>query len=308
MEGVVTKVTGNQYTVIDSNGEYYNCVAKGKLKIRGLKSTNPITVGDKVNFDLPEKYETGQIFEIQDRKNYIIRRSTNLSRQFHIIAANVDQAILVVTIIEPETNTDFIDRYLVSAEAFSIPVIIVFNKIDLYKNKVLDKFREFENIYNSIGYKTLAVSAIEGLNIDKFKDLFYGKISVINGNSGVGKSFLIKKIAPDQNIKVGEISSFHKTGMHTTSFSEMFFIGNKSYIIDTPGIKGFGLIDFYKEELYHYFPEIFKISSNCKFHNCTHIHEPDCAVIDAVKEGKIPLSRYTSYFNMFHDENEKYRL
>lgn len=306
-EGIVIKAAGNIYSVKRQFGDIIDCRIKGNLRVKGLKSTNPVTVGDKVFFDVIEKDSNGTIFKIGERKNYIIRRSINLSRQYHIIAANIDQAILIVSLTEPETNTDFIDRYLVAAESFSIKTIIVFNKFDLYTGEVLKKYTELIKTYESIGYRCLTTSFKTWYQIEEFANLLTDKISVINGNSGVGKSSLIKAIAPDLKIKVGEISEYHKSGVHTTSYSEMFEIKKDTYIIDTPGIKGFGLIDFYKEELYHYFPEIFKISSNCRFYNCTHTHEPGCMVIEAVKENVVALSRYTSYLNIFNDKGKKYR-
>jgi ribosome biogenesis GTPase len=304
-KGLVLKAAGSLYSVKDSEGNIYECKIKGKLRTKDLKSTNPVTVGDIVFFDTTN--EIGSIQEIQDRKNYIIRKSTNLSKQHHIIAANIDQAILIVTLKEPETNTDFIDRYLVSAEAFNIPVILVFNKIDLLSGSNIEYLKYLKNLYSGIGYKCLETSVNENINLDKLIPILQNKITVINGNSGVGKSTLINAIDPDFNLKMGKISDYHQTGMHTTSFSEMFELKFGGYIIDTPGIKAFGLIDFFKEELYHYFPEIFKIAENCKFYNCTHIHEPGCEVIKAMNEGKIALTRYTSYYNIFCDENTKYR-
>lgn len=306
-DGIIIKVVSNLCTVMDQKGNSFNCRLKGKLRVKDSKSTNPISVGDRVLFEFFDGYEIGVIVQIRDRKNYIIRKSTNLSKQYHIIAANVDQALLMVTLKEPETSTDFIDRYLVSAEAFNIPVIIVFNKLDLYTKETLEKLKLLKKLYNEIGYDCIEISLLFKENLGGITNLLKGKITVINGNSGVGKSLLIKNIAPDLSIKIGEISSYHKSGVHTTSYSEMYKIGADSYIIDTPGIKAFGLIDFYKEELYHYFPEIFKIASECKFYNCRHIHEPGCAVLKALEQGSISTSRYNSYFNLFHDENEKYR-
>lgn len=307
IEGIVIKATGNIYTVKNQLGNLVNCHIKGRLRVKGLKSTNPVAVGDKVFYDIHTLDSNGIIFKIGERRNYIIRRSINLSKQYHIIAANIDQALLIVSLVAPETNNDFIDRYLVSAESFSIPTIIVFNKFDLYQGEVLNKYEKLLQTYSDIGYKCIATSTKSLLNIDEFAGLVNRKISVINGNSGVGKSSLIHSIAPDLKIKIGEISGYHKAGIHTTSYSEMYELLDGSYIIDTPGIKGFGLIDFYKEELYHYFPEIFKLSPNCRFYNCTHTHEPGCVVIEAVNENKIAMSRYTSYLNIFHDKGKKYR-
>jgi ribosome biogenesis GTPase len=307
-EGVVTKAAGNLYSIECLNGDKHICRIKGKLRTFGLKSTNPVAVGDNVVFEHVPGNDFGSIIEIKERKNYIIRKSTNLSKQYHIIAANVDQAVLVVTIFEPETSTDFIDRYLVSAEAFRIPVIIVFNKFDLYVDAALEKFNNLFGLYKKIGYCCIETSTINGLNLSVVRELLKDKTTVINGNSGTGKSTIINSIYPGLGLKIGNISTYHKTGMHTTSYSEMFKADGGGYIIDTPGIKAFGLSDFYKEELYHFFPEIFKISNNCKFYNCAHIHEPGCAVLKAVEDGTIAQSRYHSYFNLFHDENKKHRL
>ena len=306
-EGLVIKILGSSYTVLDLKGNIYNCRIKGSLRLSDSKSTNPIAIGDKVIFDIKEDNELGIISFIKERKNYIIRKSTNLSKQYQIIASNVDQAFLIVTLKEPITNLEFVDRFLVSAEAYSIPVIIILNKIDLYDNNSWKKLREIKKIYNEIGYNCIETSVLNGTNIDLLKNLIENKITVLNGNSGVGKSLLIKRLNPSINIKIGEISSFHKSGIHTTSYNEMYKVNQTSFIIDTPGIKGFGLIDFYKEEIYHYFPEIFKFSKNCKFNNCTHIHEPGCAIIQALENGDIAYSRYTSYYNLFFDANEKYR-
>lgn len=307
IRGIVTKAAGNLYTVRFDKGEKINCVIKGNLRIKGYKSTNPVVVGDHVLIDIQPNKELGQIHEILERKNYIIRKSPNLSKLYHIIAANVDLAILVVTITEPETSTDFIDRYFVSCEALSIRPVLVINKIDLCTGKKEDDLNKLYEIYCQIGYTCIKVSVKDGYNIDVIKNLIEGKVSVLNGHSGVGKSSIIKAIAPKFDIKIGEISDYHKMGMHITSYSEMYEILPNTFIIDTPGIKGYGLIDIQKSELYHFFPEIFQKASQCKFYNCTHIHEPQCAVIEAVKKGEIALSRYDSYLNIYFDRNEKYR-
>lgn len=307
IEGIVTKATGNIYTVRINKNMQVNCVIKGNLRIKGFKATNPVSVGDKVKIIIPADSDKGLILEIIERKNYIIRKSINLSKQYHIIAANVDQALLIVTLAEPQTSTEFIDRYLVICEAFRIPCVIVFNKIDLYQDTLKEKFIELYDIYSKIGYTCIATSVTQNINLDYFKQHILNKISVLSGHSGVGKSSLINAIVPELNIKIGDISDYHKTGMHTTSFSQMYEIFENSFIIDTPGIKGFGLVDIEKCELYHFFPEIFKVSTGCKFNNCTHIHEPACAVVESVKSGNIAVSRYNSYLNMYFDENEKYR-
>jgi len=304
--GIVLKTTGSRYTIRDNNGETYSCTIRGKLRLKGVKTTNPITVGDIIDFEVEDK-GTGTISGVHDRKNYIIRRSTNLSRESHIIAANLDQTLLIVTIVFPETQLAFIDRYLVTAEAYSIPAILVFNKIDLYSDELNQKLNQYISIYSKIGYKCVTVSAETGENLSELKEILQGKISLISGNSGVGKSTLINRIEPNLNLKTEQISSYHLMGKHTTTFSEMFELSFGGFIIDTPGIKGFGLVDIDNEELYHYFPEIFAISKDCRFYNCTHIHEPGCAVIQAVDNGSISPSRYLSYLSIHDDDNEKYR-
>jgi ribosome biogenesis GTPase / thiamine phosphate phosphatase len=307
-EGRVVKAAGDIYSVINNENELTQCKIKGNLRIKDLKSTNPVTVGDIVVFDAIAGNDYSYITEIKERKNYIIRKSTNWSKQYQIIAANVEQSILVTSLKEPDLNFDFIDRYLVAAESFSIPVIIVINKLDLYEGELLEKCYKVKKLYTKIGYNCIDISVANDINLNTVKEYLKNKTSVINGNSGVGKSALINKLDPSITLKIGTISSFHKSGMHTTSFSEMYPLSFGGYVIDTPGIKGFGLIDFYKEELYHYYPEIFRLSKGCKFNNCLHIHEPDCAVLKALKKGEIALSRYTSYYNLFYDDSRKYRI
>lgn len=304
--GLVLKTTGSHYRVKMPNGDIVDCTIRGKLRLKGVKTTNPVTVGDFVQVELSDR-NSGVITAVNDRKNYIIRKSTNLSRESHIIAANLDQAVLVVTIEFPETQLGFIDRYLVTAEAYSIPAVIVFNKVDLLNDAGIDKLNQYISIYESIGYKCLIVSAQTGYNMSLFRDLIQGKTSLISGNSGVGKSTLVNTVEPNLNLRTNNISSAHLTGKHTTTFSEIFELSFGGYIIDTPGIKGFGLIDIEKNELYHFFPEIFKLSSECKYYNCTHIHEPGCAVVEAAKNGEISPSRYLNYLSIYEDDNEKYR-
>jgi ribosome biogenesis GTPase len=305
-KGLVLKSTGSHYRVRLENGQVVECVPRGKLRLNEFKTTNPITVGDWVTVELNPN-GVGLITAIQERKNYIIRKATNLSREAHIIAANIDQALLVVTIVQPETQLAFIDRYLVTAEAYRIPTVLVFNKIDLVDATYQSVLDSYISIYESIGYKCIKVSARTGLNLDLLKQTLQGKVSLLSGNSGVGKSTLINCIEPELNLKTAEISSAHLKGRHTTTFSEIFELSFGGFIIDTPGIKSFGLVDIEKEELYHFFPEIFKLSDKCKYYNCTHIHEPGCAVIEAVDSGKIAPSRYLSYLSIYDDENEKYR-
>lgn len=304
--GLVLKTTGSHYRVKMPNGDIVDCTIRGKLRLKGVKTTNPVTVGDFVQVELSDK-NSGVITAVNDRKNYIIRKSTNLSRESHIIAANLDQAVLIVTIEFPETQLGFIDRYLVTAEAYSIPAMLVFNKVDLLNDAGIDKLNQYVSIYEPIGYTCLIVSAQTGYNMDLFRELIKGKTSLISGNSGVGKSTLVNTVEPNLNLRTNNISSAHLTGKHTTTFSEIFELSFGGYIIDTPGIKGFGLIDIEKNELYHFFPEIFKFASDCKYYNCTHIHEPGCAVVEATKNGEISPSRYLNYLSIYEDDNEKYR-
>lgn len=306
--GLVTKHTGSHYRIrLDSNGSYIEAVVRGKLRLKDLKTTNPIAVGDKVLVELSND-NTGVIVDVCDRKNYLIRRSSNLSRQAHIVAANVDRAYLIVSIAFPETKIGFVDRFLASAEAYHIPVTILINKVDLYENELADMLTYFESIYQSAGYETIRTSARRGDNIAKLRQQLAGKVSVFSGNSGVGKSSLINAIEPSLELKTGEISDYHLKGTHTTTFYEMVELPNGGFIIDTPGLKSFGLIDdIGKNEIAHYFPEIFRYSAGCKFNMCTHTNEPGCAVKAAVEEGQISESRYNSYLSMFYNEDSKYR-
>lgn len=306
MQGLVLKNTGSHYLVKFSNQEVVDCTIKGKLRLKGVKLTNPVAVGDCVEVEM-QSGGVGVIASVNPRKNYIIRKSTNLSRESHIIAANIDLAMLVVTVEFPETQLGFIDRYLVTTEAYGVPVVLVFNKSDLYQGALHDKMEHYMSIYQNVGYSCIEVSAHTGHNLDLIKGLIKDKVTLISGNSGVGKSSLINRIEGGILQKTEQISFAHLTGKHTTTFSEMFELSDGGYIIDTPGIKGFGLIDIEKDELSHYFPEIFKISAQCKFYNCTHVHEPGCAVIRAVEEGKIGESRYFNYLGIYNDDDEKYR-
>jgi len=309
MTGVVIKSTGSWYTIrTDNDGKIYECRIRGKFRMSGIKSTNPVTVGDIVDFELEKNSDNGIITKIHDRKNYIIRKSVNLSKQTHIIAANIDQAFLLVTLENPPTFTNFIDRFLATAEAYSIPVIILFNKIDIYDKKLAQQKQNLEKIYRAIGYKCLDISAVEKINIDKLVILMKDKVSMFSGHSGVGKSTLINTIAPQLNLKTSEISTQHKQGQHTTTFAEMFSLPFGGYIIDTPGIKGFGVVDFDNDEVGDFFPEIFVLKQDCKFNNCFHVNEPNCAVKLAVKKGTIAASRYRSYLQLLEDEQENYRV
>lgn len=306
-KGLVIKNTGSWYVVKTDDGALVECKIKGNFRLKGIRSTNPIAVGDRVCI-VPNAEGTAFITEIEDRKNYIIRRASNLSKQSHIIAANVDACMLVVTVNYPETSTTFIDRFLASAEAYRVPVNLVFNKVDLYSEDELRYLDGLVNLYTHIGYPCYRISAANGEGVDALKEDLQGKITLFSGHSGVGKSTLINYLLPYQQLKTGEISSVHNKGMHTTTFSEMYPLGENGYIIDTPGIKGFGTFDMKDEEVGHYFKEIFEFSARCKYGNCTHRHEPGCAVREAVENHYISQSRYNSYLNILEDKEEgKYR-
>ncbi|MCT4644581.1 MAG: ribosome small subunit-dependent GTPase A [Carboxylicivirga sp.] len=304
--GLVIKSTGSRYTVLSDEGEVVICRIRGKIRLQGIKSTNPVSVGDRVVFDAADDGE-GIISGIKERRNYIIRKATNLSKESHIIAANVDQAVLIVTINYPVTTRVFIDRFIAASEAYGIPVTIVFNKTDRYDEEHMRALKEWRELYEGIGYKTYAVSAKKQEDLSEIQSLLKDKISVLSGHSGVGKSTLINRVEPDLNLKTAEISAIHQSGKHTTTFAEMHPLSFDGYIIDTPGIRGFGLIHIEKEELYHYFKEIFAHAKDCRFNNCTHYSEPGCSVKEAVEEGVIALSRYESYLSILLNRNEKYR-
>lgn len=307
MKGLVVKNTGSSYLVKTDEGLAVECIIKGNFRIKGLRSTNPIAVGDRVILG-EQTGETVYITEIEDRKNYIVRKPTNLSKQLHILAANIDLALLIVTLKSPTTNTTFIDRFLATAEAYRIPAHLLINKVDLYDAEDLEYMEALIQLYNAIGYPCTVISAKKDIGIDQLSSLMQGKISLLSGNSGVGKSTLINAIDPLHNARTGDISESHHKGMHTTTFSEMFELANGGYLIDTPGIKGFGTFDMKPEEVGHYFKEIFAASEECRFNNCTHTHEPGCAVLAAVKEHRISESRYTSYLSILNDEDDgKYR-
>ena len=307
MIGLVVKNTGSWYQVKAESGEIVECKIKGIFRLKDIKSTNPIAVGDMVHFEMNQD-GTAMIHTICDRRNYIVRRSSNLSKQSHILASNLDLVALVVTINYPETSTVFIDRFLATAEAYRIPAYVVFNKIDRFDALQLEQLNQLQKLYDSLGYPTYQISALQSINIDALMNDLAGKTTLISGNSGVGKSTLINAIAPESLARTAAISDYHNKGMHTTTFSEMFALKTGGYIIDTPGVKGFGTIDMETTEVGHYFKEIFAYSSKCKFGNCSHIHEPDCAVVKAVNEKLISSTRYQSYLSILKDCDEgKYR-
>lgn len=309
MTGTVYKSTGSWYTVKSENGKFYECRIKGKFRLQGIKSTNPIAVGDIVEFDIEEQNntETGVIKRIEERSNYIVRKSVNLSKQTHIIASNIDQVFLLVTINNPPTFTTFIDRFLVTAEAYRIKTVLLFNKVDAYDEETLFEAKFLVSIYTNIGYDCLEISAETGQNVDKVKKLMIGKTSMFAGHSGVGKSTLVNAIEPSLDLRTKEISNQHMQGQHTTTFAEMFDLSFDAKIIDTPGIKGFGVVDMEKEEIGDYFPEFFALKQDCKFNNCLHLKEPKCAVKDALEADKVSYSRYRSYIQILEGEDEHYR-
>lgn len=307
MKGLVIKNTGSWYTVKTDDGNIVESKIKGNFRLKGIRSTNPVAVGDRVEI-IRNQEGTAFISAIEDRRNYIIRKSQNLSKQSHIIAANVDQAFLIVTVNYPQTSTTFIDRFLASAEAYSVPVVLVFNKTDLLSEEERHYQNMMMTLYETVGYQCVAISAEKGDGVDTLLPLLHDKITLLSGNSGVGKSTLINRILPGVNLRTAEISDSHNTGMHTTTFSEMLQLPNGGYIIDTPGIKGFGTFNMEPEEISGFFKEIFRFSKDCRFNNCTHTHEPGCAVIKAVEDHYIAASRYQSYLSMLNDKDEnKYR-
>ena len=307
MQGTVVKSSGSVYGVRATDGTLVDCRVKRNFRLKGIRSTNPVAVGDHVVFDMRED-GTAYIVDILERRNYIVRKASNLSKQSHILAANLDLCFLIVTISHPATATTFIDRFLASAEAYRVPVVIVFNKIDLYNDAEREELEYLTALYESIGYRCLHTSALENRGIVELKEMMRGNVSLLAGNSGVGKSSLVNAIAPEIAAKTGEISKTHDTGMHTTTYTEMFEFMPDSYIVDTPGVKGFGTYDMEVEEISHYFVEFFELSKDCRYGNCTHTHEPGCAVLEALEKGEIAPSRYQSYLSMLEDKEEgKYR-
>lgn len=309
MKGTVYKSTGSWYQVKSEAGTFYDCRIKGRFRIQGIKSTNPVAVGDRVEFDIEDKEGAAQgvIKKIETRENYIIRKSVNLSKQTHIIAANIDQVFLLITLNNPPTLTTFIDRFLVTAEAYHVKAVLLFNKVDTYNEDELVEVKYLAAIYRNAGYDCIGISAATGKNVDKVKDMMLGKTSMFAGHSGTGKSTLINAIEPGLNLKTSQISEQHKQGQHTTTFAEMFDLNFDARIIDTPGIKGFGVVEIEREELGDYFPEFFELKQDCKFHNCLHLEEPKCAVKDALEEGEIAWSRYKSYLQILEGEEDNYR-
>lgn len=305
MQGLITKSTGSWYQVQTPDGQKIDCRIKGKFRIKGITTTNPIAVGDIVDFEMEPDREDGIITNLRQRKNYIIRKSINLSKQAQIIAANLDQAILVVTLASPRTSLGFIDRFLVTAEAYDIPARLVFNKLDLFSDEGLEVLADYKAIYEDIGYPCFEVSAIEGTNISQVQDLLKDKVTLFSGHSGVGKSSLINALLPELDLRTNMVSDWSDKGMHTTTFAEMFELPQGGFIIDTPGIRELGVIDIEKQELGHFFPEMRERMNQCRFNNCRHINEPGCAVLEALEEGEITLSRYESYLSIYHGNDTR---
>lgn len=305
MKGMVIKSTGSWYQVLGDDGRHYECRIKGKFRTKGIRTTNPIAVGDRVEFELEPDQESAVISALEPRRNYIIRKSINLSKQAQILGANLDQAILVVTLASPPTSLGFIDRFLVTAEAYSVPAALVFNKLDLFSEEGLEILEEYVSIYSELGYPCYEVSALEGTNIDQLRDLLRDKVTLVSGHSGVGKSSLINAIAPGSQLRTGSISDWSDKGKHTTTFAEMLPLPFGGYLIDTPGIRELGIVDIEQAELSHFFPEMRALLNACRFHNCRHVNEPGCAVLDALEAGDIQPSRYESYLSIYQNEDNR---
>lgn len=304
MQGLVTKSTGSWYQV-KAGEQTIDCRIKGKFRTKGITTTNPLAVGDVVDFEMEPEQETGVVTNLHQRKNYIIRKSINLSKQAQIIAANLDLALLVVTLASPRTSLGFIDRFLVTAEAYGINACLIFNKLDLFSDEGLEILAEYQSVYENIGYKCYSVSALEGTHIDTVQDLLKDKVTLFSGHSGVGKSSLINRLLPDLDLRTHMISDWSDKGMHTTTFAEMFELPQGGYIIDTPGIRELGVIDIEKQELGHFFPEMRELMNQCRFNNCRHINEPGCAVLEAIEEGDIAISRYDSYLSIYNGNDTR---
>ena len=302
-QGIVIKSTGSRYRVLDETGNVHECLLRGRFRVSGVRTTNPVAVGDRVTIDVAE----GVITALSPRRNYIIRKASNLSRESQIIAANIDQAFLVITVKMPETPVEFIDRFLATAEAYRIPAVILINKTDIYGEEEMGQARLIRDVYEKIGYRVLMVSVTGDENLDEVEKALWNKTTLVSGNSGVGKSTLLNRLNPSLKLKTGPISDYHEQGRHITTFPEMHPLPGGGYVIDTPGIRGFGVIDFDRREIYHFFPEIFRISSGCRFHNCIHLDEPGCAVRESVASVEIEPWRYRSYISMVLEDNEKYR-
>ena len=306
-KGIVLKSTGSRYRVLYGDGMTIDCSIKGKLRIKEFRTTNPIAVGDNILFEIDKKTDSGIITEVLDRRNWILRKASNLSKHSQIIAANIDQVFLMVTIILPETPVEFIDRFLITAEAYRVPAKIIINKTDLYGEEELARLDQLEKIYKSIGYECIRLSMKDMINLEALKESLKGKTSLISGNSGVGKTTLLNALNPLLNLKTAEISDYHKQGKHITTFPEMHKMPFGGFVIDTPGIRGFGVVDMNRNEIYHFFREIFRFSKKCRFNNCLHLDEPGCAVRSAVEKGEIAFLRYKSYLNIMDGDNGKYR-
>jgi ribosome biogenesis GTPase / thiamine phosphate phosphatase len=306
-KGIVFKSTGSRYKILREDGQIIECSVKGKLRIKELRTTNPIAVGDNVLFEPDTKNNSGIITEVLDRRNYILRKASNLSKHSQIIAANIDQAILMITIILPETPSEFIDRFLISAEAYRVPAIILINKTDIYGIREIDTMNYIDVMYSKIGYECLQVSVKELTGLERVRLLMKDKITLVSGNSGVGKTTLLNALNPELRLKTGSISDYHKQGKHITTFPEMHQMPFGGFVIDTPGIRGFGVVNMDRNEIYHFFREIFIVSKNCKYNNCLHLDEPGCAVRSAVEQGDIDFLRYRSYLNIMEGDDRKYR-
>jgi len=306
-KGTIIKSVGSRYRVLITSGDTIDCVLRGRLRVHGVQTTNPVAVGDNVILEIGEDGRSGLINEVLDRKNYILRKASNLSKQSQIIAANLDQVLLMVTIILPQTPVEFIDRFLVTAEAYRIPAGIIINKTDLYRDEETEKMESLISMYSEIGYNCFRLSLNTGNGLDEIQSILKDKISLISGNSGVGKTTLLNTLDPSLNLKTAEISDYHKQGKHITTFPEMHIMPFGGKVVDTPGIRGFGLVGMERNEIYHFFPEIFRISGKCRYYNCLHLDEPGCAVRDAVVRNEINPLRYRSYLSILNDENTKYR-